>query len=136
MKPKVGDTYKYNFTFTQEDVIKFADVVKDHNPIHLDEDFAAKSPYKKPVIHGHLCSSVFTRFLSVDPPGGPGSIYVKQLTEYKRPMFVDKSYEIVFEILSIDHNRHMAEIAADIVDIETKKVTIAGVGTVLNTDLY
>ncbi|MCU0325097.1 MAG: MaoC family dehydratase [Spirosomaceae bacterium] len=136
MKPQVGDEFRHRFRFTQEDVIKFAEVSGDNNPIHLDAEYAAQTPFKRPIIHGHLSSSVFTRFLGTGIPGGPGSVYIKQVTEYKRPMFVDNEYEVVFRIVSIDEKRHIAEIATEIFDTTTKKVTITGIGTLMNTTLY
>lgn len=136
MKPQVGDEFRNRFSFTQEDVIKFAEVSGDNNPIHLDAEYAAQTPFKRPIIHGHLSSSVFTRFLGTGIPGGPGSVYIKQVTEYKRPMFVDTEYEVVFRIVSIDEKRHIAEIATEIFDTTTKKVTITGIGTLMNTTLY
>ncbi|MFN3850447.1 MAG: MaoC family dehydratase [Spirosomataceae bacterium] len=136
MKPQVGDEFRHRFSFTQEDVIKFAEVSGDNNPIHLDAEYAAQTPFKRPIIHGHLSSSVFTRFLGTGIPGGPGSVYIKQVTEYKRPMFVDTEYEVVFRIVSIDEKRHIAEIATEIFDTTTKKVTITGIGTLMNTNLY
>jgi acyl dehydratase len=136
MKPQIGDEYRHRFSFTQDDVIKFAEVSGDNNPIHLDAEYAAQTAFKRPIIHGHLSSSVFTRFLGTGIPGGPGSIYIKQVTEYKRPMFVDTEYEVVFRIVSIDEKRHIAEIATEIVDITTKKITITGTGTLMNTSLY
>ncbi len=136
MKPQVGDEFRHQFSFTQADVIKFAEVSGDNNPIHLDAEYAAQTPFKRPIIHGHLSSSVFTRFLGTGIPGGPGSIYIKQVTEYKRPMFVNTEYEVVFRIVSIDEKRHIAEIATEIIDTSTKKITITGTGTLMNTNLY
>jgi acyl dehydratase len=136
MKPQVGDEYRHRFSFSQDDVIKFAEVSGDNNPIHLDAEYAAQTSFKRPIIHGHLSSSVFTRFLGTGIPGGPGSIYIKQVTEYKRPMFVDTEYEVVFRIVSIDEKRHIAEIATEIIDTNTKKITITGIGTLMNSELY
>jgi acyl dehydratase len=136
MKPQVGDEYRHRFSFSQDDVIKFAEVSGDNNPIHLDAEYAAQTSFKRPIIHGHLSSSVFTRFLGTGIPGGPGSIYIKQVTEYKRPMFVDTEYEVVFRIVSIDEKRHIVEIATEIIDTNTKKITITGIGTLMNSELY
>ncbi len=135
-KLKVGDEFSHQFSFTQAQVQAFADVTGDNNPIHLDADYAANTPFKKPIIHGHLSSSVFTRFLGTEIPGGPGSVYIKQVTEYLRPMFVDVVYNVVFKIESINEVRHIAELSTVIVDTNTNKQTIRGTGTLMNTNLY
>jgi acyl dehydratase len=138
MKEKVqlGAKYHHDFSFTQDDVITFANLTGDYNPIHLDPEYAAQTPFKKPIIHGHLSSSVFTRFLGMEEPGGPGSIYMKQETEYLRPMFVDVPYEVVFEVVEIDPVKHIAKIATQVINKETRKMTIRGIGTLMNIELY
>ena len=135
-KIAVGTKYVHDFSFTQEDVIAFANLTGDHNPIHLDAEYAATTKFKVPIIHGHLSSSVFTRFLGMEKPGGPGSIYMKQETEYLRPMHVGISYQVVFEVVSVDINRHIAQIATQVINKETKKMTIRGIGTLMNEEHY
>ncbi len=135
-KIPVGSEYRHVFSFTQEEVNRFADLTGDHNPIHIDPAYAATTRFGKPIIHGHLGSSVFTRFLGMGEPGGPGSIYLKQETEYLRPMFVDKEYEVVFRVESIKEGKHIAEISTEVFDPETGKVAIRGTGTLKNTELY
>ncbi len=135
-KIPVGSEYRHTFSFTQADVEAFAKVTGDFNPIHLDEAYAANTRFGRCIIHGHLSSSVFTRFLSMGEPGGEGSVYMKQETEYLRPMFVDKEYEVVFRVVSIDEKKHKAEISTEVFDLETKKITIRGTGLLMNTELY
>lgn len=138
MKEKipVGAKFQHDFSFSQADVQAFADLTGDHNPIHLDAEYAATTKFKVPIIHGHLSSSVFTRFLGMEVPGGPGSIYMKQETEYLRPMMVDVPYQVVFEVISVDAAKHVAQIATQVINKETGKMTIRGVGTLMNEELY
>jgi acyl dehydratase len=135
-KITIGTKYFHEFSFSQADVQSFADLTGDHNPIHLDAEFAAQSIFKQRIIHGHLSSSVFTRFLGMEKPGGPGSIYMKQVTEYLRPMYVDVKYQVVFEVMEIDEIKHVAQISTQIINIETGKITIKGTGTLMNTQNF
>lgn len=135
-KIAVGTHYQHEFRFTQDDVVAFADLTGDRNPIHLDAEYAATTKFKVPIIHGHLSSSVFTRFLGMGEPGGPGSIYMKQETEYLRPMFVDTDYIVVFEVVEVDPVRHIAKISTQVKNKETGKVTIKGIGTLMNETHY
>lgn len=135
-KIPIGSEYRMKFSFSQDDVIAFANLTGDHNPIHLDAEYAAQTPFKKPIIHGHLSSSVFTKFLGMNKPGGPGSVYMKQVTEYLRPMFVDTEYEVVFRVESVNEARSIADISTEVFNVETKKVTIRGTGTLMNKDNF
>lgn len=130
-----GETYAYPFQFTQDDVVAFAQVSGDDNPLHLDADFAASTPFKRPIIHGILGASVFSNVIGTKFPGA-GSIYVKQSLDFLRPMFVDTAYEARFEILSINADKHTAEISTEIIDVQTKKVTTKGVAVVINREHF
>ena len=129
------DTFKHQFRFTQADVIAFAKVSGDDNPLHLDPDFAANTPFKRPIIHGMLGATVFTKILGTQWPGA-GSVYMKQTIEFLRPMFVDTDYEAVFKVISVNPEKHIAEISTEIFDLQTKKITTKGVATALNKDKF
>ncbi len=126
-----GGSFSYAFRFTQEDVEDFARVTGDNNPLHLDAAFAATTAFKRPIIHGMLGASVFTKVLGTQFPGF-GSVYLGQTMDFLRPMFVDTDYEAVFTVKSIDPAKHTAQIATDILDSSTRKVTTRGVATLMN----
>lgn len=135
-KIPIGSEFRFRFSFTQEQVQTFADLTGDHNPIHIDPEYAATTRFGQCIIHGHLGSSVFTKYLGTNKPGGPGSIYLKQETEYLRPMIVDTKYEVLFRVANIVEGKHIAEISTEVYNIETGKIMIRGFGTLKNTDLY
>ena len=132
---KIGDSIKKDFSFTQVDVEAFAKLTGDNNPIHLDADYAATTQFKRPIIHGHLSSSIFTKVLGTEFPGF-GSIYLRQETEFLRPMFVENDYEAVFTIKSINEEKHSAEVSTDIFDKLTGKQTIRGVAVMMNKEKF
>lgn len=127
--------YRHKFSFVQEDVVLFAKVSGDNNPLHLDADFAATTAFKKPIIHGALASSVFSKIMGTEFPGF-GSIYLKQVSEYKRPMFVDTEYEAVFTVTSINEEKHIAEISTEIFDVHTGKKTTEGMAVIMNKEEF
>lgn len=131
MNLSIGDIYEYEFGFTQEDVIAFANITGDDNPLHLDADYAATTPFKKPIIHGMLGASVFTKIIGTKFPGY-GSIYVGQTFQFLRPMFVDIPYKVKFTVLALDHEKHIGEILGEIYDMQTGKVTTKGVATLMH----
>jgi acyl dehydratase len=131
----LNTVHRHKFSFTQDDVILFAKVSGDHNPLHLDAEFAATTPFKRPIIHGALASSIFSKVMGTEFPGF-GSVYLKQVSEFKRPMFVDTDYEAVFTVVSIDEKKHVAEVKCEIFDVATNKKTTDGMATIMNAEQF
>lgn len=131
----VGETFTYRYHFSQDDVQKFADLTGDDNPLHLDADYAATTPFKRPIMHGMLSASVFARVFGRNF-GGTGGVHLSQMLEFIRPMYPDTEYEARFECRSIDTHRHTAEISCVVVDPATKKPTLRGLGVVYHKDMF
>ncbi len=128
-----GATHRHAFRFSQTDVNEFARVTGDNNPLHLDADFAAQTPFKRPIIHGMLGASIFTKVLGTEFPGY-GSVYLGQTLEFLRPMFVDTEYEAVFTVKSINTDKHTAEILGELRDVQTGKVTTRGTAMLMHRE--
>jgi 3-hydroxybutyryl-CoA dehydratase len=128
MKFKVNDRIEESFSFSQEQVNLFIQLTGDDNPIHYDEAFASNTVFRKPIIHGFLSSSVFSKILGIKMPGY-GTIYLKQEMNFKKPMYVDTTYTCVIEILEIEKNR--AKLSTQVLN-EKKEVVIDGYAIVLN----
>ena len=130
---EAGQIYKYSFTITQQQVEEFARVTGDNNPLHLDEHYAAQTPFKKPIIHGFLGGSVFSKILGTLFPG-EGTVYLKQSMEFLRPMFVENQYEAILEVKETEKEKHKAIIQTSIIDIAAQKIVIKGEATVMNKE--
>ena len=101
--------------------------------MHLDENFAANTIFKKPIMHGFLGGSIFSKVFGTLFPG-EGTIYLKQSMEFLRPMFVDVMYEAIFTVKEILEEKHKAVIETIIRDKDTKKETIKGEALVMNNE--
>ena len=73
----INDTFKKEFSFTQNEVNAFATLTGDTNPIHLDKNYAKNSIFKKRIMHGFLSASIFSRVFGTLFPS-KGCIYLKQ----------------------------------------------------------
>lgn len=126
----VNQEYRHTFSFTQQDVEKFAAVSGDNNPIHLDPEYAAKTVFKKPIIHGFLGASVFSKVFGMLFPG-EGTVYMSQNMRFMAPIFTDQPYEAVFKVLEVNAEKHRAKIETTVLDNEGK-VIISGDAMVMN----
>jgi acyl dehydratase len=130
---EIGTVYKHQFSFTQDQVNDFAKVSGDTNPLHLDAEFAATTPFKKPIMHGFLGGSIFSMVLGTKFPG-EGSVYLKQSMEFLRPMYVETEYEAIFTVKELDLVKNKALIETKIVDLQTNKSTIMGEALIMNKE--
>jgi acyl dehydratase len=98
-----GSRYSHEYSFTQEDVEAFARLTGDCNPIHLEEEYANRSIFKRRIMHGFLSASVFSKILGTKFPC-EGSIYLTQNIDFLKPMFCDTKYRAEFEIEKVKKN--------------------------------
>jgi len=127
---KQGDIYTHEFSFTKEDVIKFAEVSGDKNPIHLDDEYAAKTIFKRRIVHGFLGASIFSKVFGMLFPG-EGSIYLSQNLKFMAPMYENEVYTAKFTVLEVIPDKHRAKIETLILDKDGKTIT-SGEAMILN----
>ncbi|MGF1533360.1 MAG: MaoC family dehydratase [Bernardetiaceae bacterium] len=132
---KAGDTFVHRFSFSQDDVVAFAEVSGDKNPVHLDPEYAAQTMFKQPIMHGFLGASVFSKVFGTLFPG-EGTIYLKQELSFLRPMTVDTEYEATFTVQEVNPERHRGIIASEIKDIAKDKITLRGVAELMNNNRF
>jgi 3-hydroxybutyryl-CoA dehydratase len=80
---QVGQTFEEWRTFTEADVMAFAAVSGDFNPVHVDADAAAASPFGERIVHGMLTASLLSALLAREVPG---AIYLSQTLSFLRPV--------------------------------------------------
>ncbi len=95
----VGEIAKEEIVISEAMVRSFANLVNDHNPIHLDAEYASKTSFKKPIAHGMIVGGLFSSLIATKLPG-PGSIYLSQNLKFKSPVFVGDLVIVRIEITS------------------------------------
>ena len=88
---KIGSTAEVIHKFSQEDVIGFANLCGDDNPIHTDPEFAKSTMFKETIVHGIFVSSLFSTIFGKSITG---SIYVSQDIKFKVGVLIILSYLI------------------------------------------
>lgn len=84
---QIGDTASLTKTFTDEDVRAFASISGDKNPVHLDDDYAATTQFKKRIAHGMLTAGLISAILGMQLPG-EGTIYLGQTINFRAPVYL------------------------------------------------
>jgi 3-hydroxybutyryl-CoA dehydratase len=96
----VGEGFKFERFISSEDVRKFAEMIGDLNPVHLDAEFAEQSFFKKRIVHGAFLDGLISKVLGMDFPG-QGTIYISQNSVFKRPVYVDTTVTVEVRVTQV-----------------------------------
>lgn len=97
----IGMTASYSQTITDYDVKNFAGLSGDHNPVHVDDEYARASRFKNRIAHGLIPGSFFSALFGTRLPG-PGCVYVSQSFQFKRPVYLGDTVKAIIEVIGID----------------------------------
>lgn len=122
-KIAVGDTFSEKVRYTQDNVDKFAEITGDNNPIHINAEYAAGTPFGKPIVHGFFAGAVFSKVFGTQWPG-EGTIYMFQELKFTAPVFVEQDYTAKFEVLEVDAEKHRGVIQCILEDADGVKAIV------------
>jgi len=109
MELQVGQKATRSSTLTFDDVKIYAEITGDYNPIHFDENFAAKTRFKELVVQGGLTSGILNALVSMDMPG-PGTVFMNQNFNYPAPVFIGDTITAEAEILEVHATKPVTKI--------------------------
>ena len=98
---KIGMEVSYTQTITDTDIKMFAGISGDRNPIHVDNNYAENSRYKKRIVHGMLTASFFSALFGTKIPG-EGCLYVSQSLKFKRPVYIGDTVKASVIVTKVD----------------------------------
>jgi len=101
----IGETASFTKTVTEYDVYSIAGVTGDFNPAHIDSEFASETSFGKRIAHGILSIGFISTVLGTLLPG-PGSIYIHQSCDFKRPIFIGDTITSIVEVTKKDEERN------------------------------
>ena len=97
---KIGMKESLSKKITESDIIIFSKISGDKNPIHLSDEFAKKTRFKKRIAHGYLSASLFSGIFGEKLPG-PGCLYLSQSLQFKYPVYIDDIVIATVKIIDI-----------------------------------
>ncbi len=124
----VGQSAQMVRIVTEADIVLFAQVSGDHNPVHLDEAFAAETPFKTRIAHGMLSAAYISAVIGTQLPG-PGTIYMQQALRFKRPVKIGDEVTTIATISEIDPIK--GRVSIDTVCLVAGKPVIEGEALVM-----
>ena len=109
MKLTVGQKANRSLTLTADHVKTFAGITGDYNPLHFDDEFAAKTKFKRLVVQGGLTTGLLHALVAMDLPG-PGTVFLSQNWKFTAPVFIDDTITAEAEILTIHETKPVTQI--------------------------
>lgn len=127
----VGFKWSKQFQVSDKMVRQFAEMSGDFNPIHVDDDFAAKTKFKRRIAHGMIVGALFSRCL-VDALGGAG-VYLGQNLKFASPVFIDDLIEISLEITALRKEKGIATVETIAKKVSTGEICVKGDAVIMLT---
>ncbi len=94
---EIGQTAEYSKRIEERDILLFAAVSGDVNPVHLDAEFAAGTDFGERIAHGMLTGALISAALALELPG-PGTIYLGQSLRFRRPVTIGDEITVKLEV--------------------------------------
>ncbi|MGQ3672906.1 MaoC family dehydratase [Xanthobacter sp. TB0136] len=96
----VGRTERISKTISSSDIVGFAELTGDRNPIHLSQHFAAKTPFGGRIAHGLYTAGLISAVLGTRLPG-PGAIYISQTLNFRAPVRIDDTVDVEVQVVEL-----------------------------------
>jgi 3-hydroxybutyryl-CoA dehydratase len=97
---EVGQSAEFTKSISSEDVMLFAKITGDFNPVHIDEAAASKSQFGGRIAHGMLTAGIISAALAGKLPG-PGSIYLSQTLRFTAPVRIDDTVTATVRVIEV-----------------------------------
>ena len=118
---KIGDTAQISKTITETAVNDFARVIGDFNPIHIDQAYAEKTPFKGRIAHGALSIGLFSSVLGNILPGH-GTIYLSHEIRFLAPVRIGDTITVRVEVVEVLSDKNRVKFRTTCVNQDGKEV--------------
>ena len=126
---KLGDKASRTQMITDEMIQSFANLTGDTNPVHLDDTYAAGTRFGRRIAHGMIAAGLISATLANDLPG-PGTVYVSQTLEFKRPVYPGDTITTTVEVKNIRPDKPIVTLGT-ICTNQDNKIVLEGQAVVL-----
>ena len=125
----IGQQESFSINITESMVEKFSNLSGDLNPLHMDNEFAESSSFKKRIVHGMLLASFFSQLIGMKLPG-KNALYFSQTLNFRSPCYIDDEIEVVGEVTEKSDSTKMITVTTSIFN-KSKICLIDGVAKII-----
>ena len=110
----VGQKATRSMTLTADHVKTYANLSGDYNPLHFDEDFTAKTKFRKLVVQGGLTTGLLHALVAMDMPG-PGTVFLSQNWKFTSPVFIGDTITAEATVDSVHESKPVTQLNIKII---------------------
>jgi len=119
---RVGDIAEFTKAVSETDIVAFAEVTGDNQPLHLDDAYAAKTRFKRRLAHGMLSAGFISAALGTKLAPHATVIYLSQSLRFLRPVFPGDTVTAKIEVTAIDAEKRFVTCKTECVNQDGKPV--------------
>jgi 3-hydroxybutyryl-CoA dehydratase len=125
----IGQQESFMIKITASMVEKFSNLSGDLNPLHMDNEFAESSSFKKRIVHGMLLASFFSQLIGMKLPG-KNALYFSQTLNFRSPCYVDDEIQVVGEVTEKSDSTQIITVSTSIFN-KSKTCLIDGIAKII-----
>lgn len=118
---QMGDSASFSKTITEADIILFAGISGDFNPLHMNEEYAKTTAFKTRIAHGGLAASLLAPVLGNQLPG-LGTVALETITKFRKPTYIGDTITCTVEVTS--KNQRMKSVTMKVIWTNQKNEVI------------
>jgi 3-hydroxybutyryl-CoA dehydratase len=119
---RVGDKAELTKSISDQDIVDFARVSGDNQPLHLDDAYAARTRFKKRLAHGMLSAGLISAALGTQLAPQATVVYLSQSMRFRAPVFPGDTITAQIEVTAIDPEKRFVTCRTDCVNQEGQAV--------------
>jgi len=125
----IGQQESFIIKITASMVEKFSNLSGDLNPLHMDNEFAESSSFKKRIVHGMLLASFFSQLIGMKLPG-KNALYFSQTLNFRSPCYIDDEIQVVGEVTEKSDSTQIITVSTSIFN-KSKTCLIDGIAKII-----
>tara|TARA_B100000029_G_scaffold187697_1_gene185168 strand:+ start:287 stop:718 length:432 start_codon:yes stop_codon:yes gene_type:complete len=129
---EVGLKKEFQIKITESLVNDFAKISGDFSPIHINEEYAKGTIFKKRIVHGMLLSSLLSKIQGMYLPG-KRALYFSQTLNFRNPCYIDDIVTVSGKVIAKSESTKILKIES-VVKNQDNKIIISGIGRVIVRD--